>query len=611
MLVTVTIPIECPQLQEDNTLAATNAYFNRSNQGGNYQQRVNYNQSWQDNHNQGWRENYNQGGRDNGANQKWNNNYEQNRYQQNPPYQQQNHGKRYQPPHLRQAQTPQITQLQVPQITYPSSSSNQAPTDETLRILLQEQRKFQKRQESYMATLTEAISRMAPPPTSNTQPSSSNALPSQPLFNPKGGFNAITFRSGTIVQERSPKEPSSRKGTQDEDVVEVEDVEDEDEVQRVGEEEVAQARDGVSKEENILKDAISIPFPNLARRTKKQLVLDPKMVDIFKKVEVTIPLFVAIRHVPNMPLSIYDTLKLPPLKRSAAHFVLADKSIISVVGVAKDVLVSIKGLIFPIDIYILEMPPNDSKRQSSILLGRQFLKTFQFELDAFSSTYSFQTDGRAVTRVQNSWRVCIDHRHLNLATRKDHYPVPFIDQMLDRLSGKSHYCFLDGYTGHFQIHIASEDQEKTTFTFPFGTYAYKRMPFGLCNAPATFQRCMTSIFSDILEHCMEEFMDNFSVHGDSFDLCLDNLTRVLERCTTSNLVLNFKKCHFMVKQGIVLGHIVSNDGISVDPAKVDVISGLSYPSFLREVRAFLGHAGFYRRLIKDFSKVALPLSRLL
>nr|XP_025702868.1 uncharacterized protein LOC112803599 [Arachis hypogaea] len=444
MLVTVTIPIECPQLQEDNTLAATNAYFNRSNQGGNYQQRVNYNQSWQDNHNQGWRENYNQGGRDNGANQKWNNNYEQNRYQQNPPYQQQNHGKRYQPPHLRQAQTPQITQLQVPQITYPSSSSNQAPTDETLRILLQEQRKFQKRQESYMATLTEAISRMAPPPTSNTQPSSSNALPSQPLFNPKGGFNAITFRSGTIVQERSPKEPSSRKGTQDEDVVEVEDVEDEDEVQRVGEEEVAQARDGVSKEENILKDAISIPFPNLARRTKKQLVLDPKMVDIFKKVEVTIPLFVAIRHVPkyakflkdlcinkkkihdletipldssistlsgaipekfgdpgacvsSMPLSIYDTLKLPPLKRSAAHFVLADKSIISVVGVAKDVLVSIKGLIFPIDIYILEMPPNDSKRQSSILLGRQFLKTFQFELDAFSSTYSFQTDGRAVS----------------------------------------------------------------------------------------------------------------------------------------------------------------------------------------------------------------------
>ena len=98
------------------------------------------------------------------------------------------------------------------------------------------------------------------------------------------------------------------------------------------------------------------------------------------------------------------------------------------------------------------------------------------------------------TRVQNSWRVCIDYRRLNQATQKDHYPLPFIDQMLERLAGKSHYCFLDGYTGYFQIHIALEDQEKTTFTCPFGTFAYRRMPFGLCNAPGTFQRCMVSIF---------------------------------------------------------------------------------------------------------------------
>ena len=102
--------------------------------------------------------------------------------------------------------------------------------------------------------------------------------------------------------------------------------------------------------------------------------------------------------------------------------------------------------------------------------------------------------------------------------------------MLDRLSGKSHYCFLDGYTGYFQIHIAPEDQEKTTFTCPFGTYAYKRMPFGLCNAPATFQRCMMSLFSDLIEDCMEVFMDDFSVYGDSFNLCLDGLSRVLDRC---------------------------------------------------------------------------------
>ena len=215
------------------------------------------------------------------------------------------------------------------------------------------------------------------------------------------------------------------------------------------------------------------------------------------------------------------------------------------------------------------------------------------------------------TRVQNSWRVCIDYRRLNQATRKDHFPLPFIDQMLERLAGKSHYCFLDGFTGYFQIHIAPEDQEKTTFTCPYGTFAYRRMPFGLCNAPATFQRCMMSIFSDFLEDCIEVFMDDFTIYGNSFDLCLDNLARVLKRCIETNLVLNFEKCHFMVEQGIVLGHVVSSKGIEVDKAKIDVIASLPYPTCVREVRSFLGHAGFYRRFIKDFSKTASPLCTLL
>ncbi|RDX96199.1 hypothetical protein CR513_21174, partial [Mucuna pruriens] len=98
----------------------------------------------------------------------------------------------------------------------------------------------------------------------------------------------------------------------------------------------------------------------------------------------------------------------------------------------------------------------------------------------------------------NSWRVCIDYQRLNQATRKDHFPLPFIDQVLEKLAGKSHYCFLDGFSSYMQIHIALEDQHKTTFTCPFGTFAYTHMPFGLCNAPSTFQRCMTSIFSDLL-----------------------------------------------------------------------------------------------------------------
>ncbi|RDX64347.1 Retrovirus-related Pol polyprotein from transposon 17.6, partial [Mucuna pruriens] len=163
----------------------------------------------------------------------------------------------------------------------------------------------------------------------------------------------------------------------------------------------------------------------------------------------------------------------------------------------------------------------------------------------------------------------------------------------------------------WDIHIALEDLHKTTFTCPFGTFAYNRMPFGLCNALSTFQHCMTSIFSDLLQDCMEVFMDDFTVYADSFDACLENLSKVLRRCIDKNLVLNFEKCHFIVTEGIVLGHLVSNRGIEVDKSKIDIISSLPNPASAREVCSFLGHAGFYKRFIKNFNKLALPLSRLL
>nr|GEV10133.1 reverse transcriptase domain-containing protein [Tanacetum cinerariifolium] len=145
------------------------------------------------------------------------------------------------------------------------------------------------------------------------------------------------------------------------------------------------------------------------------------------------------------------------------------------------------------------------------------------------------------TRLVTGWRVCIDYRKLNDATRNDYFPLRFMDQMLERLAGNEYYSFFDGFSGYFQIPIDPQDQDKTTFTCPYGTFSYRRMPFGLCNAPGTFQRCMMAIFYDMIEKMMEE------------------------------------KSHFMVKEGIVLGHKISKNRTEVDKAKVDVIAKLPHP----------------------------------
>ncbi|GJT29659.1 reverse transcriptase domain-containing protein [Tanacetum coccineum] len=158
---------------------------------------------------------------------------------------------------------------------------------------------------------------------------------------------------------------------------------------------------------------------------------------------------------------------------------------------------------------------------------------------------------------------------LNEATRKEHFPLPFMDQMLERLAVNEYYCFLDGFSSYFQIPIDLKDQEKTTFTCPYRTFAYRRMPFGICNAPGTFQRCMMAIFHDMIEKTMEE------------------------------------KSHFMVKEGIVLRHKISKKGIEVDKAKIDVIAKLPHPTTDKGIRSFLRHAGAVlgQRIEKHFRPI--------
>ncbi|RDY02067.1 Retrovirus-related Pol polyprotein, partial [Mucuna pruriens] len=192
-----------------------------------------------------------------------------------------------------------------------------------------------------------------------------------------------------------------------------------------------------------------------------------------------------------------------------------------------------------------------------------------------------QHDELVPTRIQNSWRVCIDYRRLNQATRKDHFPLPFIDQATCK------------YTSHRRISIRPPSP---THLVPLRIHA--------CHLACATHRAHSN-------DCMKVFMDDFTMYADSFEACLSNLSKVLKRCVDTNLMLNFEKCHFMVTEGIVLGHLVCNRGIEVDKSKIDIITSLPNPTSVREVHSFLGHAGFKRRFIKNFSKLALPLSELL
>ena len=200
---------------------------------------------------------------------------------------------------------------------------------------------------------------------------------------------------------------------------------------------------------------------------------------------------------------------------------------------------------------------------------------------------------------------------MNVATKKDRFPLSFIDQILDRLAGQTYFCFLDGYSGYNQIAIHPDDQEKTTFTCPFGTFAFRRILFGLCNALATFQRCMATIFSYFLGDSLEVFMDDFFVFGDDFDNCLAHLTKILKVCNRKRHVLSWEKSHFIVREGVVLGHLVLGEGLEVDKAKIEVIQNLPLPTTLQDLWSFLGHVGFYHRFIQDFAKVSKPLTTLL
>jgi hypothetical protein len=174
-------------------------------------------------------------------------------------------------------------------------------------------------------------------------------------------------------------------------------------------------------------------------------------------------------------------------------------------------------------------------------------------------------------------RVCVNYKPLNKVTKKDRYPLPFCEEILEEIEGHEMYTFGDGYKGYHQVKIIPEDQLKTTFTTPWGTFCYIVMPFGLCNALGTFQRLMNKVFDPFLGLFLRVFIDNFGVYSDKTSH-LAKLELIFQRLDNLGMILNPEKTTISFSEGKMVGHSMSKDGVATYPEKLDRISNLPFPT---------------------------------
>ena len=215
-----------------------------------------------------------------------------------------------------------------------------------------------------------------------------------------------------------------------------------------------------------------------------------------------------------------------------------------------------------------------------------------------------------VKKKDGTQRFCVDYRRLNDVTVKDAYPLPRIDESLDQLIGNQWFSCLDMNSGYWQVEMADSDREKTAFNSRRGLYEFKAMPFGLCNAPATFERLMETVLAGLHWHICLIYLDDIIVTGRTFEDMIANLSEVFERFKTAGLKLKARKCTLFANEVEFLGHVVSSDGIKTDPKKTEAVKNWPTPTCVKEVRSFLGICSYYRRFIYRFSDVAKPLHRL-
>ena len=209
------------------------------------------------------------------------------------------------------------------------------------------------------------------------------------------------------------------------------------------------------------------------------------------------------------------------------------------------------------------------------------------------------------------WRIVVDYRKLNEKTIDDKYPIPNIEEILDKLGRSMYFTTLDLKSGFHQIEVELKDRPKTAFSTEKGHFEFFRMPFGLKNAPSTFQRAMNNILNELIGTCCLVYLDDIIVFGSSLQQHIENLQKVLHRLKQANLKIKIDKCEFLQKECEFLGHIVTQEGIKPNPNKIEKIVSWPLPKTVTQIKAFLGILGYYRKFIKDFAKSTKPLKKCL
>ena len=229
-----------------------------------------------------------------------------------------------------------------------------------------------------------------------------------------------------------------------------------------------------------------------------------------------------------------------------------------------------------------------------------------------NSESPFSSNVVIVRKKDGTIRFCVDYRKLNNRTIKDAYAIPRIEDSLHLLAGSKYFSKLDLRSGYWQVEVKEEDKAKTAFKVgTLGFFEFNRMPFGLCNTPATFQRLMERSMGDInLRDCLI-YLDDIVVFSSTFEEHIDRLEAVFKRLKRNNLKLKASKCEFFKREVTYLGLVVSQEGIQTDPSKIDAVKTWPVPKTVKEVRMFLGFTGYYRRFVKGYASIVRPLNDLL